>query len=102
MITIKWLSSGYVRLQGPGPSEWAQVPRWPCDEMTLSDGTFFEASDYFRSQCLAALNAERLRSAQSITHVWTDKLGDRWSPDALTDLCVICGKTPDAHPVEQK
>jgi hypothetical protein len=41
------LSSGYWHLRSEGPCNWAQPPRWPCDEKTLREHAFPEASESF-------------------------------------------------------
>ena len=46
-IFVQPLSTGYFRIQGEGPCEWAQVPNWPCDEQTIRDHAFPEASEKF-------------------------------------------------------
>ena len=46
-ITVQRLASGYYRVQGNGCCEWAQPPRWPCDEATLRDYACPEASETF-------------------------------------------------------
>lgn len=58
-ITVQRLSSGYVRLQGNGPCEWAQPPHWPCDKTTLRAHAFPEASESFLRECDALAAAER-------------------------------------------
>ena len=47
MITAKQLDSGYWHIRGNGPCEWSQPPHWPCDEATLREHAFPEASDKF-------------------------------------------------------
>lgn len=57
-LDIQKLSSGYIRLQGNGPCNWAQVPYWPCDEDTIRAGAFPEASeDFIDAAVLAASRA---------------------------------------------
>ena len=47
MITVKQLDSGYWHVRGDGPCEWSQPPHFPCDEKTLREHAFPEASDKF-------------------------------------------------------
>lgn len=51
-MRIDRLSSGYWRIQGDGPCEWAQPPFWPCDEATLREHAFPEASERFICECM--------------------------------------------------
>lgn len=53
-LQIDRLSSGYWRIQGDGPCNWAQPPYWPCDEKTLRDHAFPEASEDFIKECMRA------------------------------------------------
>ena len=46
MTSIR-LESGYWHIRGEGPCNWAQPPVWPCDEKTLRDHAFLEASEEF-------------------------------------------------------
>ncbi len=46
-ITIKRLRSGHWHIRGNGPCNFAQPPTWPCDEATLREHTFPEASEEF-------------------------------------------------------
>lgn len=46
-ITVRRLSTGYYHIRGVGPCNWAQPPHWPCDEATLQQHTFPEASESF-------------------------------------------------------
>ena len=52
-MKIDRLSSGYWHLRGDGPCEWAQPPHWPCDEATLREHAFPEASEKFIAECMA-------------------------------------------------
>lgn len=54
-VRVQKLPSGYVRIQGNGPCEWAQPPYWPCDEKTLREHTFPEASEKFIRECLSQI-----------------------------------------------
>lgn len=47
MVTAKQLPSGFWLVRGSGPCEWSQPPFWPCDERTLRDYAFPEASEGF-------------------------------------------------------
>ena len=47
MIDVRRLASGYYHVRGNGPCEWAQPPRWPCDEDTLRAHAFPQASEQF-------------------------------------------------------
>ena len=47
MIEAKRLESGFWRVQGNGPCEWAQPPHWPCSEAMLRQSAFPEASESF-------------------------------------------------------
>jgi len=58
-IGIKQLSSGYWLLRGQGPCEWAQPPRWPCDEKTLRNHAFPETSEDFIQECLRLAEKEQ-------------------------------------------
>lgn len=51
-ITVQRLPSGYFHLRGQGPCNWAQPPSWPCDEDTLREHAFPEASEDFIRDCL--------------------------------------------------
>ncbi len=53
-IEAKQLDSGYWHLRGTGPCNWAQPPWWPCDEATLRERVFPEASEEFIRECLRA------------------------------------------------
>jgi len=46
-ITVRRLDSGYWHLRGRGPCNWAQPPVWPCDEKTLRQHAFAQASEEF-------------------------------------------------------
>lgn len=46
-ITVTRLESGYFRIAGIGPCEWAQPSRWPCSEDELRASAFPEASECF-------------------------------------------------------
>lgn len=46
-ITARRLDSGYWLISGRGPCEWSQPPSWPCDEATLREHAFPQASDQF-------------------------------------------------------
>ena len=48
MIRIRRLSSGYFHIRGAGPTNYAQVPEWPCTADQLREGTFAEAGPGFR------------------------------------------------------
>lgn len=52
MIRITELDTGYWRISGNGPCEWAQPPHWPCDEQTLRDSAFPEASEKFITEAM--------------------------------------------------
>lgn len=52
-IDVKRLDSGHWHVRGHGPCNWAQPPVWPCDEKTLRDNAFPEASDVFIMAALA-------------------------------------------------
>ena len=62
MIAIRRLESGYWHLRGTGPCEWAQPPHWPCDEETLRQHVFPEASESFVRACLAAAELARVEA----------------------------------------
>ena len=47
-LKIKPLPSGYVRVAGNRPCNWAQVPAWPCTAEELQKGIFPEAGSSFR------------------------------------------------------
>lgn len=47
MIDATKLQSGYWRISGIGPCNWAQVPTWPCDEATFREHAFPQASEEF-------------------------------------------------------
>lgn len=47
MLKITKLSTGFYHIQGVGPANWSQPPVWPCDEKTLRDHAFPEASEAF-------------------------------------------------------
>lgn len=47
IITITKLDSGYFRVQGHGPCNWAQPPYWPCSEEVIREHAFPEASEEF-------------------------------------------------------
>ena len=51
-ITAKQLDSGYWHIRGDGPCNWAQPPWWPCNEETLREHIFPEASDDFVRECM--------------------------------------------------
>lgn len=53
-IAVRKLESGYFHVRGRGPCEWAQPPCWPCDEATLRQHSFPEASERFIWDALAA------------------------------------------------
>ena len=55
-VRIKTLDSGYIRLQGNGPCNWVQVPYWPCDEKTIREHAFPEASETFIQEILRYAN----------------------------------------------
>ncbi|MGH2878982.1 MAG: hypothetical protein ACRDK4_05160 [Solirubrobacteraceae bacterium] len=57
-ITVKRLESGYYQVRGRGPCNFAQPPRWPCDEETLRAHAFPEASEAFIQEVLRMM--ERL------------------------------------------
>ena len=46
-ILVHRLDSGYYHVRGEGPCNWAQPPFWPCDEQTLRNHVFSEASEGF-------------------------------------------------------
>lgn len=52
-VKVKKLSTGYYHIRGNGPCEWAQPPRWPCDEATLRAHSFPQASEQFIRAALA-------------------------------------------------
>jgi len=54
-IHVKWLASGYYLVRGTGPCEWVQVPAWPCEEATLREHAFPEASESFIREALRAM-----------------------------------------------
>jgi hypothetical protein len=56
VITIKRLDAAYL-IRGSGPCNWAQVGWWPCDDETLREGCFPEASDAFVRELIAARDA---------------------------------------------
>lgn len=58
-LVIKQLSSGYWHIRGNGPCEWAQPPQWPCDEQTLREHAFQEASESFIRAALGAAELAR-------------------------------------------
>lgn len=58
VITVKQLPSGYYHVRGNGPCNWAQPPRWPCDEETLRAHTFPEAAEEFIQGALIVLEME--------------------------------------------
>lgn len=57
LVTVKRLSSGYFHVRGFGPENWAQPPRWPCDEETLRAHASSGACEAFIQEALKA--AER-------------------------------------------
>lgn len=57
-MNIKRLESGYYRIEGTGPCEWAQVPYWPCDEQTIRQHAFPEASERFIADAMRAAEQE--------------------------------------------
>jgi hypothetical protein len=60
MITAERLPSGYWRVSGRGPCNWAQVPHWPCSREVIEEHAFPEAStDFIRE---AAATADDLYS----------------------------------------
>jgi hypothetical protein len=52
------LDSGFWYIRGDGPCEWAQPPTWPCDEKTLREHTFSEASEKFIKECLNVVSPD--------------------------------------------
>lgn len=81
MISVKKLSTGYYRVRGDGPCEWAQPPHWPCSEETLREHAFPEASERFIAAAIAeALRAEpepepgfwRCKCGTEVPEVWAD------------------------------
>lgn len=54
MITVTRLPSGYYHVRGDGPCNWAQPPTWPCDEATLREHAFVQASEQFIRMALQA------------------------------------------------
>ena len=54
-LCIKRLSTGYVRIQGDGICEWAQVAYWPCPDEVLEEGFFAHSSDDFRREVRRAM-----------------------------------------------
>ena len=58
IVKIKRLPSGYWRICGVGPCNWAQPPTWPCDEASLRLHAFPEASETFIRFALAAAEEE--------------------------------------------
>jgi hypothetical protein len=46
-VKVRQLPSGYYHVRGSGPCNWAQPPAWPCDERTLREHAFPEASEKF-------------------------------------------------------
>lgn len=57
-ITVQRLSSGFYRIQGRGPCEWAQVETWPCSEEELRRQAFPEASEAFIRAAMSAAGKE--------------------------------------------
>ncbi len=53
-ITEKRLSSGFWKITGEGPCNWAQPPLWPCSEATLRAHAFPEASEQFIHDAMRA------------------------------------------------
>jgi hypothetical protein len=58
-MTIKQLPSGYWHIRGEGPCEWSQPPHWPCDEQTLREHAFPEASERFFSACMSMMGSDK-------------------------------------------
>lgn len=58
MINAKRLESGYWHIRGRGPCEWAQPPCWPCDEKTLREYAFPQASERFIRSVIRAFVAQ--------------------------------------------
>jgi hypothetical protein len=58
------LSSGYWHLRSTGPCNWAQPPVWPCDEITLREHAFGEASESFLS-ALVVVAREALNGGEA-------------------------------------
>lgn len=63
-ITVKRLPSGYYRIQGDGPCEFSQPPHWPCDEQTLREHAFQEASETFIAYAMSRSNEDRQCQAE--------------------------------------
>ena len=53
-LTMRRLSSGYWHIRGIGPCNWSQPPVWPCDEATLREHAFPQASDEFIREVLGS------------------------------------------------
>lgn len=51
------LTSGYWHLRGDGLCNWTQPPYWPCDEKTLRDHAFPQASEKFLRECINKSNS---------------------------------------------
>jgi len=60
-IRVERLASGYVKLSGSGPCEWAQPPVWPCSEEVLRAHAFPEASEGFIRSALRSIEKEAPR-----------------------------------------
>jgi hypothetical protein len=56
-LTVKQLSSCW-HIRGRGLCNWAQPPHWPCDEQTLRDSCFSEASPEFIAELMRAAEEE--------------------------------------------
>ena len=62
-LHVRQLPSGYWHIRGFGPLNWAQPPRWPCDEATLREHAFPQASEAFIRVTLRAALAKETTDA---------------------------------------
>lgn len=58
-MIIYRLVSGWYHIRGHGPCDCAQVPVWPCDEATLREHAFPEASEEFLLDVIRMAEKER-------------------------------------------
>jgi hypothetical protein len=55
LISTEELDTGYWHIRGEGPCNWAQPPKWPCDEGTLRGHMFPEACEEFVRSAMTTL-----------------------------------------------
>ena len=57
-IEVTRLSSGWIRVSGPGPCNWAQVPYFSVTMEELEEYSFPEASQKFVNSAYRVLNQD--------------------------------------------